>query len=160
MPKSKTKATSVKKAVKSNKKKKFSLKNLDFKKNWKKLSYLGLAGFLAFSSIGYGVWKNYVQDEASAYYWGLISSTSYFVVYGCAIPLGGSVYRVAGYYRSPNSMPLTSVIYSSSGQVIGGISFPTTPKNTNSVIKYTTVYQKPYVGSKTYPNCNTNGSLY
>lgn len=66
MAKTKAKSTSVKKSIKSNKNKKFSLKNLDFKKNWKKLSYLGLAGFLALSSVGYGGWKLYEQESASA----------------------------------------------------------------------------------------------
>lgn len=50
-------------------KKKINLKNINFKKNWKKLSYLGLAGFLALSSIGYGGWKFYEQESASAAGW-------------------------------------------------------------------------------------------
>jgi elongation factor P len=64
MAKSKTKSVSVKKSLKTNKKKKFSLKNLDFKKNWKKLSYLGLAGFLTIASLGYGVWKNATEGNS------------------------------------------------------------------------------------------------
>lgn len=55
----------AKKSKKSNKSK-FSLKKLDIKKNWKKLIYLGLAGFLVFTSIGYGVWDYYNEDDVSA----------------------------------------------------------------------------------------------
>jgi hypothetical protein len=73
MAKSKTKSVSVKKSLKTNKKKKFSLKNLDFKKNWKKLSYLGLSGFLVVASFGYGAWGLYQQDKASAA--GLLAKT-------------------------------------------------------------------------------------
>jgi hypothetical protein len=59
------KQKSIKKQAKTNKGK-FGLKKLDFKKNWKKLSYLGLAGFLAVSSIGYAGWDKFKQVGASA----------------------------------------------------------------------------------------------
>jgi hypothetical protein len=87
MPKSKTKATSVKKSLKSNKKKKFSLKNLDFKKNWKKLSYLGLAGFLLLSSITYGGWKRIEEERANAAgnYTVITGSANYIGVIACAL---------------------------------------------------------------------------
>ena len=45
------KRNTVKKNTKA-KKSKFSLKKLDFKKNWKKLSYLGLAGFWQYQVLG------------------------------------------------------------------------------------------------------------
>jgi hypothetical protein len=41
------KQKNIKKQTKTNKGK-FGLRKLDFKKNWKKLSYLGLAGFFNF----------------------------------------------------------------------------------------------------------------
>jgi hypothetical protein len=58
------KQKSIKKQAKTNKVK-FGLRKLDFKKNWKKLSYLGLAGFLALTSVGYGLW-NSVGDSSKA----------------------------------------------------------------------------------------------
>ncbi len=83
MAKTNAKSTSIKKSIKSNKNKKFSLKNLDFKKNWKKLSYLGLAGFLALSSVGYGGWKLYEQESASAAGWSRILNAHIVQVYVC-----------------------------------------------------------------------------
>lgn len=60
-----TKRLSTSRKVTSNKKKRSRLETLDFKKNWKKLSYLGLAGFLALTSVGYGLW-NSVGDSSKA----------------------------------------------------------------------------------------------
>lgn len=100
MAKTKAKVTSVKKALKSNRKKKFSLKNLEFKNNWKKLSYLGLAGFLAFSSISYGAYKKISQEDASALQGSFgslyISPGQTFNLYGCQVyranPAWGKVF--------------------------------------------------------------------
>lgn len=92
MAKSKIKATSVKKSIKTNKKKKFSLKNLDFKKNWKKLSYMGLAGFLGVLSLGYSGYDYYQEKNASAAGYGLylggipiptLTSKGYVYTYAC-----------------------------------------------------------------------------
>lgn len=55
------KQKNIKKQSKTNKQK-FGLRKLDFKKNWKKLSYLGLAGFLALTSVGFGTWKSFDQS--------------------------------------------------------------------------------------------------
>ncbi len=102
------KQKNFKKQSKSSKKI-FSFRKLDFKKNWKKLSYLGLAGFLALSSVGYGVWKNYVQDEASAafmdsvtYYEGAKKVTKTFCGYKST---GG--YTVQSYITVSNSNTTT-----------------------------------------------------
>jgi hypothetical protein len=59
------KQKNIKKQTKTNKGK-FGLRKLDFKKNWKKLSYLGLAGFLTLTSVGYAGWNYFNEDDASA----------------------------------------------------------------------------------------------
>ena len=64
-----TKVRSKKSSPKSSKIKrnsKFTIKNLNFRKNWKKLSYLGLTGFLIVTSMSYGVWQRYEEIKASA----------------------------------------------------------------------------------------------
>lgn len=57
------------------------LNNKYHKNNWKKLSYLGLAGFLALSSIGYGVWKKIELNDVSAM--STIKLDAY-TIYACA----------------------------------------------------------------------------
>jgi hypothetical protein len=74
---------STKKLSKTNKLNKTNLKKLNFKKNWKKLSYLGFAGFLAISSVGYGGWKFYEQESASASGWTRILYAHAVQVYIC-----------------------------------------------------------------------------
>ncbi len=59
------KQKNIKKQTKTNKVK-FGLRKLDFKKNWKKLSYLGLSGFLALTSVGYGTWKSFDHSANAA----------------------------------------------------------------------------------------------
>ena len=42
---------------------------VQFKKNWKKLSYLGLSGFLLLASFSYGGWSYFQYKSASAFSW-------------------------------------------------------------------------------------------
>ena len=54
-----TRKTSNKKADKKN-------TRVNWKGSWKKLSYLGLSGFLVVLSFGYGTWNLYQLDKANA----------------------------------------------------------------------------------------------
>jgi hypothetical protein len=110
MAKSKTKATNLKKSLKSNKKK-FSLKNLDFKKNWKKLSYLGLSGFLVVASLGYAGWDHFRQKDASAfspvrtYY---VTPTEYVTLYMCKYSVSAGGYAIGSFMNNRSSYNIKS----------------------------------------------------
>jgi hypothetical protein len=72
------KQKSLKKTIKSNKKKKLNLKNIDFKKNWKKLSFGGALALLLFSSISFAGYT-YIEQrnvEAKAAGWTLVHASS------------------------------------------------------------------------------------
>ena len=57
---------SLKKSIKSNKRKKLNFKNLDLKKNWKKLSFSGALALLLFSSVGFGAYTYISQKNLEA----------------------------------------------------------------------------------------------
>lgn len=154
MAKSKAKSTSVKKSIKSNKKQKFSLKNLDFKKNWKKLSYLGLAGFLALSSVGYGVWRTVDPSEASAF--------------GQVLILSANSNQSARLYMCSKFVPATNTyrlgMFIRNGTAIGAnASFNTNVGTQGSVGAYpwlssaTKYYNLPWNTVETYVALSLNG---
>ena len=58
------KTNKVKKSATGNKK--TGLRGISFKKHWKKLTFVGLAGLLVVLSFGYGAWNFYQIDKANA----------------------------------------------------------------------------------------------
>jgi hypothetical protein len=102
------KQKSIKKQAKTNKGK-FGLKKLDFKKNWKKLSYLGLSGFLVIASLSYGGWKLYQQNNASAWRMTFLTRQPVYLsgssMNGCKIKAGNTWY---GVFFNDNTSTLTS----------------------------------------------------
>lgn len=148
----KTNSNNLKKSIKSNKNKKNILKKLDFKKNWKKLSYLGLAGFLALSSIGYGGWKLYEQESASAFYYRPTYAGAY-TFYRCAIPQWGT-YTVYAYYTGPQGGVHIAIDKNASGS-----SSDTVYVSGPRIVGSKRVSYVPYGSGRALPNCNTNRSL-
>jgi hypothetical protein len=130
----------------------FSLNKLDFKKNWKKLSYLGLAGFLALSSVGYGIWKRVELNDVSAM--STIKLDTY-TIYACAT-VGPSITTVKAKLYNGSSGNSGLQVYDATGKII--ISFgPIASKRTSST--YTGFSWSSYMSSIKFSTgrWNTNG---
>ena len=111
------KQKSIKKQAKTNKVK-FGLRKLDFKKKWKKLSYLGLAGFLVVTSIGYWGWKSF-DDSASAQSWtNFYNSNGTITLRVCGNKVSASRYKITYQNFTRN---FGEAIYISGGNQIGWI---------------------------------------
>ena len=106
------KQKSIKKVTRTNKGK-VGLKKLDFKKNWKKLSFLGLVGILLVSGMSIGIYNRFFNDEASAAATyldicvaGPNSSCNPATIYYCKRALPGGSYYVYGHVSNRSSVPI------------------------------------------------------
>ncbi|HMT18604.1 MAG TPA: hypothetical protein PKD20_01755 [Candidatus Saccharibacteria bacterium] len=121
------KKATIKKITKSNKKN-LSLKKLDFKKNWKKLSYIGLSAFLAVVSVGYAGWDRFGQKDASAAnsvntLW--ITSGSYINLYTCKSNDSSGKYKISTFLYNRS-------IYQASSTWVASVQGPTVTASPNN----------------------------
>lgn len=116
------------------------------------MSYLGLAGFLALSSVGYGVWKHVELNDVSAM--STINLDTY-TIYACAT-VGPSITTVKAKLYNGSSGNSGLQVYDATGKII--ISFgPIASKRTSST--YTGFSWSSYMSSIKFSTgrWNTNG---
>ncbi len=122
------KQKSLKKTIKNNKKKKLNLKNIDFKKNWKKLTYSGALALLLFASVGFGGYT-YLSNknlEAEAYSWTGVYSKNGVNIYACKSGTTG----VSGHVRNLSGRSVTVIHNGSPTTIYNGSSRIYSPRKT------------------------------